>query len=264
MGNSKFLTALKKAASTAGDVMTTKGDILTRSASALMRLGVGSNGEVLTCASGETSGLDWSATAGLGSNVFTGSQTIPPNILKSQGIAGLGGLTFEPTATNATQNTCFNPSGTANRSQITISRQSDPTTNADSLAIGGDIYNTSKFAIRTYASGTGTARDLEFFHGTTNLMQLTSSGLTFSSTLNMGGNNIDNVQNLIHDISGGALTIDFSEDQLQTLTIVDNSTFTTSNRATGKSKTYKLINTSGSSTYSFTFPSWKFVGKSKT
>ena len=60
MGNSRFLSTLKKAASTAGDILNTKGDILSRTSSALARLAVGDDGQVLTCASGETTGLEWS------------------------------------------------------------------------------------------------------------------------------------------------------------------------------------------------------------
>ena len=55
----KFLSTLKKAAEVAGDVLSSKGDILTRTSSALARLAVGTNGQVLTCASGETTGLEW-------------------------------------------------------------------------------------------------------------------------------------------------------------------------------------------------------------
>jgi len=55
----KFLSTLKKAATVAGDVLSAKGDILTRTSSALARLAVGTNGQVLTCASGETTGLEW-------------------------------------------------------------------------------------------------------------------------------------------------------------------------------------------------------------
>ena len=55
----KFLSTLKKAATVAGDVLTTKGDILSRTSSALARLAVGTNGQVLTCASGESTGLEW-------------------------------------------------------------------------------------------------------------------------------------------------------------------------------------------------------------
>jgi hypothetical protein len=174
-------------------VLTTKGDIVGYD-TARKRIGVGVNDQILTADSTNANGLAWKTSSGasLGSNVFTGSQTIPPNIIKSQGIAGLAGLTLEPTATNATQNTCFNPSGTANRSQITITRQSDPTVNADILAIGGDIYNTSTFTIRTYASGTGTARDLQFFHGTSHNANLLSDGFGITATKKLyldGGTN---------------------------------------------------------------------------
>ena len=55
----KFLSTLKKAATVAGDILSAKGDILTRTSSALARLEVGDNGQVLTCASGETTGLEW-------------------------------------------------------------------------------------------------------------------------------------------------------------------------------------------------------------
>jgi len=62
MGSSKFLTALKKEATAAGDVLTTKGDLVTFS-NIVIRLGVGSNGSVLTSASGTASGLEWAAGA---------------------------------------------------------------------------------------------------------------------------------------------------------------------------------------------------------
>ena len=55
----KFLSTLKKAATVAGDVLTTKGDILSRTSSALARLAVGSDGKVLTCKSSESTGLSW-------------------------------------------------------------------------------------------------------------------------------------------------------------------------------------------------------------
>ena len=63
MGNSKFLTALKKAATVAGDVLTTKGDILSRTSSALARLAVGSDGKVLTAKASESTGLSWETPA---------------------------------------------------------------------------------------------------------------------------------------------------------------------------------------------------------
>ena len=66
MGSSNFLSTLKKAATVAGDVLTTKGDILSRSASALGRLGIGSNGQVLQADSTQTLGIKWATpTAGV-------------------------------------------------------------------------------------------------------------------------------------------------------------------------------------------------------
>jgi len=55
----KFLSTLKKAATVAGDVLTTKGDILSRTSSALARLAVGSDGKVLTAKASEATGLSW-------------------------------------------------------------------------------------------------------------------------------------------------------------------------------------------------------------
>ena len=58
-----FLSTLKKQASTAGDVLNSKGDLLSRNSSDLARLAVGSNGKVLTAASGEATGLEWATPA---------------------------------------------------------------------------------------------------------------------------------------------------------------------------------------------------------
>jgi len=58
MGGSKFLSTLKKAATSAADVLTTKGDLVTFSTT-MIRLGVGSNGKVLTAKSSEATGLSW-------------------------------------------------------------------------------------------------------------------------------------------------------------------------------------------------------------
>ena len=62
MSGSKFLTALKKAAATAADVLTTKGDLVTFSTT-MIRLAVGSDGKVLTAKSSEASGLSWETPA---------------------------------------------------------------------------------------------------------------------------------------------------------------------------------------------------------
>ena len=65
-----FLSTLKKSAQVAGDILTAKGDILTRSASALSRLAVGSNDQILTADSGEATGLKWATASGIPSGVI--------------------------------------------------------------------------------------------------------------------------------------------------------------------------------------------------
>jgi hypothetical protein len=86
----------------------------------------------------------------------------------------------------------------------------------------------------------------------------TFTGTTTTSLLDVAGNNIDNIQNLIHDTSTTTTALDFDGDQLQTISISAATTFTTSNRAIGKSKTIKI--TTDGTLRTLTFPAWKFVG----
>jgi len=53
-------------------------------------------------------------------------------------------------------------------------------------------------------------------------------------------------------------TIDFAAATLQTVTLTGNITFTTSNLAAGRGVTVRVI--CDSSTRTYTFPAWKFVG----
>ena len=82
MSGSKFLSTLKKAASTAGDVLNAKGDILSRTSSALARLAVGANGTVLTAASGESTGLIWATPNALTTNKgdLSGFSSVPARV----------------------------------------------------------------------------------------------------------------------------------------------------------------------------------------
>ncbi len=101
---------------------------------------------------------------------------------------------------------------------------------------------------------------------TLGLAQTMSGALTLSSVLTMSGANVDlagndndNIQNLIHDLSTSGTDIDFSEDELQEISISVNTTFTGTNYAIGKSKVIKII-TDGT-LRTLTFPSgWIFVG----
>jgi len=70
---------------------------------------------------------------------------------------------------------------------------------------------------------------------------LTLTGTTTTAGIDVAGNNIDNVQNIIHDISTTGLDVDFAEDQLQTYSVSGNVTFTTfQNITAGKSKTIRV------------------------
>jgi hypothetical protein len=189
---------------------------------------------------------------------FTGDVTTPSSVLKNQGIAGMSGLTVTTPVSNSIGHVVVAPSGTGTRGQITTSNSSDPSTNGELLSIGSDIYTTNEHAIRTQATGSGTVRPLAVYFDTTKVMQITDA-----TGIDINGNNIDNIQNLIHDTSASGTDVDFSEDQLQTISISANTTFTTANRATGKSKTIKI--TTDGTARTLTFPSgWKFVGTKPT
>jgi hypothetical protein len=86
----------------------------------------------------------------------------------------------------------------------------------------------------------------------------TFTGTVTTATLDVAGNNLDNIQNLIHDTSTTATTLDFAQDQLQTISISVNTTFATTGVAIGKSKTIKILN--NATLHTLTFPAWKFVG----
>lgn len=191
--------------------------------------------------------------AALASPTFSGNVTMPFAILKSGGMPGLGGLTIIPSGTNAINNVMINPSGTGTRAQITTTRNSDPSTNADMLTIGSDIYSANEHAIRVYAAGTGTVHPLVFIHNTSKVMQISSG-----TSLDILGNDLDNIQNLVHDTSTTGVALDFNADQLQLISIAATTTFTTTNRAIGRSKTIKIV--TDATERSLVFPAWKFVG----
>ena len=217
---------------------------------------INTSSNTLTVAPADVTGT----AAILGANTFTGSQTLPGTILKSQGTPGIGGLTFEPTASNSIGHLVINPSGTNNRAQLSITRQSDPTTNVDALSFGSDIVATNEFGFRTFSAGTGTTRPFSFYVDATKVLNFpaNASGVEVNVGMDMLGNNIDNIQNLVHDTSVTTTALDFTGDQLQTISIAANTTFTTSNLAIGRSKTIKI--TTDGTLRTYTFPAWKFGG----
>jgi hypothetical protein len=102
------------------------------------------------------------------------------------------------------------------------------------------------------------------------LAQTVTGALTLSSVLTMSaanvdlaGNDLDNIQNAIYDTSTSGTDVDFSEDQVQTISISANTTFTGTNYANGKCKTI-FITTDGT-LRTLAFPSgWVFMGTKPT
>lgn len=68
--------------------LTTKGDLLTRSSTAVTRLGVGTNGQVLTADSAEATGLKWAAAAAGGMTLI---ETLSPSGVASVTTASIAG-----------------------------------------------------------------------------------------------------------------------------------------------------------------------------
>lgn len=84
-----------------------------------------------------------------------------------------------------------------------------------------------------------------------------------TQAFDVGGNNIDNIQNLIQDLSTSGTDVDFGEDMLQEISISANTTFTGTGYAIGKSKILKI--TTDSTLRTLAFPAnWTFIGTKPT
>jgi hypothetical protein len=94
---------------------------------------------------------------------------------------------------------------------------------------------------------------------------------THTGGIDVVGANIDNIQNLIHDITStasvsGARTLDLNADQLETWALSGSTAITfatTSNKAAGRSKTIRLVN-DGTLQNLTLHSSWKIVGAAPT
>jgi hypothetical protein len=139
---------------------------------------------------------------------------------------------------------------------VSISRTSANTLTCNGTWVGNVTGNVTGNTSGTALTVTNEAQ--------TNITSVgTLTGLTTSGAVNLSGNNLDNIQNLIHDTSATATTLDFAQDQLQTISISVNTTFATTGAATGKSKTIKIL--CDGTTRTLAFPAgWKFVGSKPT
>jgi len=80
-----------------------------------------------------------------------------------------------------------------------------------------------------------------------------------TQALDLGGFDLDNIQNLINDLSTSGTDVDFTEDMLQEISISANTTFTGVNYAIGKSKILKI--TTDGTLRTLDFPAgWVFLG----
>lgn len=86
-----------------------------------------------------------------------------------------------------------------------------------------------------------------------------SALLTASSGIDLVGTDLDNIQNLIHDISVATVDLDFELDEMQTFSMTENTVFSApSNITPGRSKTIK-ITSDAFGPYTFVFPLWDWV-----
>ena len=86
---------------------------------------------------------------------------------------------------------------------------------------------------------------------------------SFNADIDLVGSDLDNIQNLIHDLSTSGTDIDFAEDELQEISIAANTTFTGTGYATGKSKAVKI--TTDGTLRTLAFPAgWTFIGTKPT
>jgi len=103
------------------------------------------------------------------------------------------------------------------------------------------------------------------------LVSPTFTGTVTTAAVDVAGNNIDNIQNLVHDLTttasvSGARTLDFNADQLETWSLSGSTAITfnaSSNKAVGRSKTIRLVNDATLQNLTLN-ASWKVVGTAPT
>ena len=99
----------------------------------------------------------------------------------------------------------------------------------------------------------------------------TFTGTVTTAAVDVAGNNIDNIQNLVHDLTStasvsGARTLDFNTDQLESWALSGSTAITfntSSNKAVGRSKTIRLVNDATLQNLTLN-ASWKVVGTAPT
>jgi hypothetical protein len=147
------------------------------------------------------------------------------------------------------------------------------TTTSLDLSVGTDKSLELKDNVRVRWNGTAdqsilsNSTGMKFFIDTGDEWEWRIAGsLTMSmdaGELDVFNKNINQIKNLIHDLSTSGTDVDFTEDELQEISIAANTTFTGTNYAIGRSKTIKIITDGTLRTLAFP-ASWVFVGTKPT
>lgn len=125
------------------------------------------------------------------------------------------------------------------------------------MAAGIKILNLSEVTtpVAGYAIGIADSATTNVYITIANLQKL------WVTDVDANGQNLDNIQNLIHDLSTSGTDVDFDEDELQEISISANTTFTGTNYATGRTKVVKI--TTDGTLRTLDFPGgWIFIGGS--
>lgn len=143
------------------ETITTKGDVLTRSSTGLARIGVGANGTVLMAASGETTGLQWSALPGGGDFLASGAV---PMTGAMQGLFLANGIYYQ--AKQSTAGTTRNILGFSTDTLLVGATSNPMTLQGDAITI----------------QGPGATGSIKFDAGTTGFLKFIDTDVTNSQT----------------------------------------------------------------------------------
>tara|TARA_R110000751_G_scaffold5010_4_gene23671 strand:- start:747 stop:2351 length:1605 start_codon:yes stop_codon:yes gene_type:complete len=128
----------------------------------------------------------------------------------------------------------------SSNAQTQISAKS-PTAGNTSLTtvgtIGTGVWNATVIASAKLDADTAHLSTTQTFSGAKTFSALGS----FSANIDLVGSNLDNVRNIIHDIETSGTDINFAEDDIQTISISGNTTFSTAGRSAGKSKVLRIL-----------------------
>tara|TARA_B110000438_G_scaffold300263_1_gene352254 strand:- start:818 stop:1576 length:759 start_codon:yes stop_codon:yes gene_type:complete len=207
-------------------------------------------------------------TSEVGTNEWNDNHTIDNSTITNDHLAGSianGKLATDPlaranhTGSQAASTVSDFDTEVANNSAVAANTAKTGITTSQASAI---VANTAKTGITTSQASAITANTAKvgltnnsvdsdhYVDGSIDDAHL-SSGITVDA------------KNVKHTVTTSGTDIDFNEVQVQTISIAASTTFTTTNRASGLSKTIRII-TDGT-TRSLAFPSdWKFVGTKPT